>query len=1146
MGTAYLVFILGLISTAMVYYSVSQYVLARDQARFDQTVQETLEVLGRQMERYVDVLRSVRGLFAASENVSREKWKGYLQVIHLKRNYPGLMSVGYAERVLPEQRAAYVRKMQAEGFPEFEWRLTHRAGEYFPVRFFETRSTEQPRWEGHDFFAEATHRAAMEKARASGWHAASGKITLLSNRGTNGEAGLMIFSPLYRGGIRPESVEERVAKLEGFVFATMQVRDLLQNVFGAGVSNVVDLEIFDGMPLTAENLMYDQDGILQTGQTGHDPYLARSVSVQGLQRKYTLQFHTLPAFQMASLTRLRLVAVQAGLLVSVLLFGIAWVQTRGRLAAEGLTANLRVSELSLRQVNEQLERQIQESCAAERSLRQSEERYRAFVRHSSEGVWRIELEQPVPVDLAPEEQMERGYRFGYVAECNDVMARMYGYSKAEEFAGTRLGDFLIRSEAKNEETLRAFIASGYRLLQVESHELDRQGQTKCFSNNVVGIVENGRLVRVWGTQLDITERKRAEAQQRDSEALYHSLVANLPQNIFRKDLQGRFTFVNQRFCDFLGVPADQIIGRTALDLFPKELAAKYAYDDRRVLQSEDILETVEEYQSPDGKTGYAHLVKAPVYDAQGRLVGLQGIFWDVTEQRRAQEVLAAEKERLAVTVRSIGDGVITTDTEGKIALMNNVAEELTGWPQGEALGTCLTAVFQILVPKTRERCGNPVEQVLRTGQTTGAASQAILISRHGTERLIENRGAPIRDSFGSLTGVVLVFRDITEKQKVEAELLKASKLESVGLLAGGIAHDFNNILTAIIGNLSLSRRYAHPPEPIYQLVEEVEKAALRARDLTQQLVTFAKGGAPVRQTASIGEIIRESAEFVLRGANVRCEFNLPADLAPVEVDAGQISQVIHNLVINGMQAMPEGGVIRVCGRNVRLDAASEVPLPEGRYVRLDIEDHGLGIKAEHLSRIFDPYFTTKKQGSGLGLATAYAILKRHDGLLTVESTVGRGSVFHVYLPASDKTIPSPLERRSQEFRGQGRILIMDDEESILELASVTLRHFGYEVLAAKNGEEAVTLYAQALEARRPFSAVIMDLTIPGGMGGKEAIKKLLTLDRKVKAIVSSGYSSDPVMANYRAYGFCGVVSKPYQIEELGRVVQEVLTNGDGG
>ena len=281
------------------------------------------------MERYVDVLRSVRGLFAASETVSREKWKGYLQIINLKRNYPGLMSVGFAERVLPGQRAAYVQKIRAEGLPELVWRPTREGSEYFPVRFFEPRSPVKPSWEGHDFFAEPTHREAMEKARASGWHAASGKITLISNQGTNGEAGLVIYSPVYQGGTRPESVAERVAKLEGFVFATIQVRDLLQTVFGTGRSNVVDLEIFDKGALTAENSMYDQDGIPQTGEPGHDPYLARSISVEGMQRKYTLRFHTLPTFQLASLTHLRLVAGQAGLLVSILLFGIAWCKPAG-------------------------------------------------------------------------------------------------------------------------------------------------------------------------------------------------------------------------------------------------------------------------------------------------------------------------------------------------------------------------------------------------------------------------------------------------------------------------------------------------------------------------------------------------------------------------------------------------------------------------------------------------------------------------------------------------------------------------------------------------------------------------------------------------------------------------------------------------
>ena len=285
--------------------------------------------------------------------------------------------------------------------------------------------------------------------------------------------------------------------------------------------------------------------------------------------------------------------------------------------------------------------------------------------------------------------------------------------------------------------------------------------------------------------------------------------------------------------------------------------------------------------------------------------------------------------------------------------------------------------FQILVPKTRERWGNPVEQVLRTGQATGAASQAILISRNGTERLIENRGAPIRDSFGDVIGVVVVFRDITEKQKVEAELLKASKLESVGLLAGGIAHDFNNILTAIIGNLSLARRFAQPPDPIYQRLEEVERLRCEP-ELDAAIAYFCQGRGAVRQTASVGQIIRESAEFALRGSNVRCEFDWPVGVAPVDVDTGQMSQVIHNLVINSMQAMPEGGVIRVWDRMSGCTRRPGCRCRKGITCALTSRTTAWASKASTCPESLIRSSPRKKRGSGLGLATAYAILKRHD------------------------------------------------------------------------------------------------------------------------------------------------------------------------
>jgi len=627
---------------------------------------------------------------------------------------------------------------------------------------------------------------------------------------------------------------------------------------------------------------------------------------------------------------------------------------------------------------------------------------------------------------------------------------------------------------------------------------------------------------------------------RGIEALHHSLVETLPFFIFRKDLEGRFVFVNDRFCKHVGRAHADIIGKTDLEIFPVDLAAKYRRDDLLVRQSEQNLDVIETHPTPDGATQFVHVVKSPIFNHDGALIGVQGVFWDVTERRSAEEKLAAEKERLTVTLRSIGDGVISTDTNGCVTLMNQVAEELTGWTQIEAKGKPLTEIFRCLDFKTRAPIPNRLAPVLDTGHRNEPGHRSLLVSRTGQEYLIEDHAASMRDRQRQIIGAVLVFSDITARLQLETEAAKSSRIESIGLLAGGIAHDFNNILTAILGNLSLARYGGKLPPDASSRLDLVEKASLRARDLTQQLLTFAKGGAPVRQTASLIELIRESTDFALRGSNVRAEFDLAANLAPAEVDAGQIHQVIHNLVLNAVQAMPDGGQVWIRAENQKLLSRAEAPLPPGDYIRISVRDEGPGIPHDLLHKIFDPYFTTKRGGTGLGLATAFSIIKRHDGFLTAESIPGQGAIFHLYLPASYNRIHDPVDTIPSDFRGSGKILVMDDEEPVRQLACSMLRHFGYDTMAVKDGDEAVLRYIQASRSGQPFAAILMDLTIPGGMGGRDALQQLLIHDPNVRAIVSSGYCNDPVMANFRAHGFVGVVEKPYTVEDLGRVLHTVL------
>ncbi len=656
-------------------------------------------------------------------------------------------------------------------------------------------------------------------------------------------------------------------------------------------------------------------------------------------------------------------------------------------------------------------------------------------------------------------------------------------------------------------------------------------------------LDNARLYAA--VQQELMGRKRAEEALGQSEERYRAVVEQITEGIVLCDVQTkRVLESNAAFQNLLGYTAAEMLDLTLYDFIAHDRES-IDRNIQRILVEKHYFAGERLYRRKDGSLIYVES-SADLISYNKREV-LCVVIRDITQRKKTEEVLAAEKERLAVTLRSIGDGVITTDTEGKIVLLNKVAEALTGWTQEEALGKPLDEVFHIVYEKTRERCENIVEKVLKTNGIVGLASHTALITREGMERIISSSGAPIRGKDGKIIGVVLVFRDITERRKLEGELLKAQKLESIGVLAGGIAHDFNNILTAILLNISLAKMETKPESDLFRRLIEAEKASLRAKDLTQQLLTFSKGGAPIKKTASIVELIKDSANFALRGSNVRCEFSITEDLWPVEVDEGQMSQVIHNLVLNAQQAMPGGGMIQVQAENKIIDSerGKDLPLPVGRYIKLSITDEGIGIPEEHLPKIFDPYFTTKPKGSGLGLATTYSIIKKHAGYIEVESKVGVGTTFYIYLPASKKEILTQEDRIKQDPKDQikvskGRVLIMDDEEMIREAVCQMLNEMGYEVEAARDGVEVIELYRRAKESNRPFQVVILDLTIPGGMGGKETMKRLTDLDPGIKVIVSSGYSNDPVMSEYQHYGFRGVITKPYQIEELNKTLQDII------
>lgn len=636
---------------------------------------------------------------------------------------------------------------------------------------------------------------------------------------------------------------------------------------------------------------------------------------------------------------------------------------------------------------------------------------------------------------------------------------------------------------------------------------------------------------------EITERAQTAKALCESQGYLQAVLDHTPLPIYLKDLAGQYVLINKEFERLVGVSNESIVGKTDSEVFPEEIATLFAQQDADVKREQSTQVFEETVPLFDGIYTFI-TAKFPLFDGEN-MYAVGGVCTDITSRKQAEEKLAAEQERLAVTLRSIGDGVITTDTDGKIVLINKVAERLTGWVQEEALGKPIGEVFTLLT-KERQPCSDLVENVMKSCQMVALDEPLVLVSKHGREFMIADSGAPILDKESAVIGVVIVFRDVTHQLQLEEESLKVKKLESIGVLAGGIAHDFNNILSAILGNISLARFDTDMMEETKILLGEAEKASLRAKDLTQQLLTFSKGGDPVKKTSSLQEIIRDSADFVLHGGKVACRYDFAEDLQLVEIDQGQISQVIQNIIINAKHAMPNGGLITVKCYNI--EAGADPTLPAGKcYVCIEISDQGVGIPATIIDRIFDPYFSTKSAGNGLGLAICHSIIAKHHGVITVRSQPGEKTTFFIILPAScRKESEAAPEYARVDVAPKAKILIMDDEVMVRDVAQAILQKFGHEALVAAHGDEAIMLYRQALDSGRAIDLTIMDLTIPGGMGGKVAVQKFLEMNADAKVVVSSGYSQDPIMANYARYGFCAAIVKPYRVDELLKLIDDVL------
>ncbi|OQA79214.1 MAG: Blue-light-activated protein [bacterium ADurb.Bin243] len=504
--------------------------------------------------------------------------------------------------------------------------------------------------------------------------------------------------------------------------------------------------------------------------------------------------------------------------------------------------------------------------------------------------------------------------------------------------------------------------------------------------------------------------------------------------------------------------------------------------------------------------------------------------------------LKSRKAGLEKMLESIGEGVIAVDKELKVIFANKMSASICGFDGAKVMGSRISEVFKLINVTSRKETPNPAEKTLQTLQIVGLEHNSAIVTPCGEEKFLSASSAPILDENQNLKGAILVFRDISDRKRMEEELLKMSKLEALGVLAGGIAHDFNNLLTGITGNISYAKFIIAEDSPAQEALNTAEQIAFKAKDLTSQFRTFSKGGAPVKKSVHISESLKPIVEFALRGSRVKTLFNIDKNLWPAEIDEGQINQLITNIVINAVQAMPNGGNLFVTAVNELVDKGNSMNLAAGKYVKFSFRDEGHGIEAQDLTKIFDPYYSTRQTGSGLGLTSSYSIVRKHGGIITAESVYGSGATFNVFLPASFEGTGhfEPDSKKNKSSSAGRKILVMDDESIVREVTSNLLKHLGYEVHTVNNGSEAIASFVRAHEENRPFDALILDLIVPGDLGGQEVLQKLNAQGLSAKAIAASGFSNETIMSEYKRYGFCAMISKPYKIKELDEMIQKII------
>ncbi|MBK5277070.1 MAG: PAS domain S-box protein [Desulfuromonadales bacterium] len=746
--------------------------------------------------------------------------------------------------------------------------------------------------------------------------------------------------------------------------------------------------------------------------------------------------------------------------------------------------------------------------------RESEEKYRELVENAGSIILKLDTE-------------------GRIIFFNEYAERFFGFTEAEILGRNVIGTIVPETESTGRnlaELIRRIFEDPEAYIHNINENTRKNGERVWISwSNHVFVDSSGVKSGILSIGQDITEQRRIEEKLKKSEQRFRSFVENANDIVFALTSTGEFIYVSPNWTDVFGYEVSETVGRSFVPfVHPDDVPASFAF-------MQQVFETGQkqsgvEYRVLCKNGAYlwykanASLLKDPDTDA----VSLIGIGRDITERKQSED-------KFSSVFHGSPDAIILSRFhDGMVLDVNQSFTRITGYTADQVIGK---TSHELGVWNDYNERAQFVAGVIKHGEMK--CFEANFKTRDGSMLLGQVSGRTIE--IDGILCLLSIIRDITEREYILKELIKAQKLESISVLAGGIAHNFNNVLTGVIGYISYAKKHLGESGKVLQILDAAEKSSYRAASIARQLLTFSQGDLSVRKTISVDSLVQESVSLFLSGSNIKGDIDC-ASQQTISVDSQQISQAFNNIVLNAIHSMPDGGTLKVRVNSISLNDNNIFSLKPGKYVKIVFKDSGCGINKDALAKVFDPYFTTKDSGTGLGLSTTYSIISKHDGHIDIASEVGKGTAVTILLPVSPKKLidDENFEGCAADGQTDGSILVMDDEEMIRTLMEKMLSDLGYEVTTCSDGEEAAALYKEFRDAGKTFSLVILDLSIPNGVGGIETAQRILGLDPQARLIASSGYSNDPVIVGFREFGFCGSIAKPFSINELDDAIKNVF------